>query len=1324
MLAKNSIFLFLFACLSTFNIFAQTADVTQGCTPLTVKFTNKAGVSNPFWVFNDGSGNSTELKPERIFTKAGVYNVELRAGSATGAVLGTVTISVFNKPEVTITATPLTGCVPLSVDFKSTIKKDAAIVINDYSWAFGDNNVSSNENAKNVYTKEGSYKPTFAIKTNFPSCNTTIALANDIKTTASPVASFKVDNASACEAPLTVNFTNQTQPTTGTSFAWDFGNNIKSQAENPLSQQYTKNGTYTVTLVATNAQGCKSTFSSLINIGRPKVSFSFPNDTLCLLGTYTPNNASSEGNYFWTFGSGAKVTDPTIKQPTVYWETTGTKAVNLKVTDFSGKCTKDTTITIFVEENKPQIKTTSASACQNPIKVTFESTKPMAVYDWSIVYNTLVKSNLAKPTVDLKNTDPSGYSKVGKFTVKTSLISKSYAGCEGFITKLDTFNIVNARIVPDKWQGCVPLTVTFADSSFSKEPTDTYTFLWGDGSAPQTFNSKADRAHTFTKAGEYKVRMILKNKAGCIDTSHVILIEVGDKITPNFSADKTTVCPGDTVKFKDLTSNKNIDAWHFSTNHGRSWHCFTSPNLNWVYDSVGKFPVTLTVGYNGCFSTATKNDYITVKGPLAKIDFKMQCNPKNRDVIFNSLSQDATTLSWDFGDTTNATIASLTHTYKYTGDFKVKLTATNPNTGCKSSTDSVIVHVRDLAPQFEIFKVSPPVQAGYNLCQGTQYELKSKKSKDVHKSCYSGFTWMFSDPNERPVTTSLDSIVFIPRIPKDYTLKLIVKDINGCVDTVESKHYVYNTVVQLASLPNAICMPFDLSVSASATTVEPAIVKSWEWKLDGNSLSTKQQDILKLSGLVPRKYILEAIATDDKECPGSATKEIEVYKPTSTISVIKSPTCVGSEIVVSGTDFTEKGNKLSFSWDFEGKKYSEQTFKHIAQSEGKKRLTLDIVESNTNCKNTITGDVEIQVPPNVTFNYPKVICGLQQVDFTNETKESYTTNYTWSFSDGKKFVDQKNVQKAGFSPKGTYKVTLTATTSGGCVASKDATFNVIDQPKGDFSISKSPVCLGEPITFTMKDTIGVKSYLWELGDGLTKSNTNPYTHTYQSRDILVAGITKVKLKLTAIDGACETVVEKEVSINQVIADFAILNNGACANELIKFSNNSKGADKYSWNFGDGNSSTNSVKEINNQYPRVNPAPKYTVTLSVEDTKLGCKDQISKELTLIVPTLGNNIDVPSIFTPDGTIDEDKKFKFYQKSNTGSCVNSFDIEYFEVFNRWGQRVYSSKGDSNQANAFWNGKQDNTGADLAAEVYVAIFHYKDNVIPPFKTDVTLVR
>jgi PKD repeat protein len=127
-----------------------------------------------------------------------------------------------------------------------------------------------------------------------------------IGTTAPPTASFTATPTNGV-APLLVAFTD-TSMGTPTSWAWSFGDTGTSTLENP-SHTYTTPGTYTVTLIASNAGGPNTnTQSNLITVLTPPPVASFKasptNGAAPLSVSFTDQSTGSITGWAWAFGDG------------------------------------------------------------------------------------------------------------------------------------------------------------------------------------------------------------------------------------------------------------------------------------------------------------------------------------------------------------------------------------------------------------------------------------------------------------------------------------------------------------------------------------------------------------------------------------------------------------------------------------------------------------------------------------------------------------------------------------------------------------------------------------------------------------------------------------------------------------------------------------------------------------------------------------------------------------------------------------------------------------------------------------------------------------
>lgn len=1176
--------------------FAQTADIDRGCIPLTVQFTAPAGAGSFFWDFKDGANSNLE-NPSHIFATAGTFNVEF-SNTPNGPIVGTILITVFEKPDPTITGDPMTGCAPLIVSFEDNTTLPSGVQITDYNWTFGDGSPSGNGSTINhIYNTAGNFTVSLAIETNIQSCNVTKIFDDFITTANPPPTNFNASPSSSCSAPLTVSFNNTTAGADNYTYEWDFGNGNTSTDPNPASQTYTEEGVYFVILTATDNIGCSRVFSRRITVGSPVANFDIP-DTICIGSTRTIQNLSSTGIYSWSFGNGAIPSTSNLLNPMVTFPQEGDVDISLTVTSPDGACSGDTTITVYVQDPDASFTVDPTYACVKSYEATFTPTvQNYASYTW-IFQDDSIRTEVS-PTYTIANRDTTVHSINGLLRDTTTLIVSTSAGCSAEFSFIDTIHQPNALFLPNVVEGCAPLEVTFTDQSTSNEDIVSWQYTYGDGNS-NTFTNSDDHSYTYDDPGEYPVELIISNSAGCMDTSYIQVISVGGAITPDFTADQTDVCPGDTVRFNITTPLDNIDAFHFETDDSRSFHCFQEPNLDWAYVSeTGMMDVTLYVEYNGCLSQVTKEDFINVRGPIAKLDYEVICATPF-DIEFRDSSFDATNIKWEFGDGDSSFVSMLTHTYDTTGDYTVKLTAENPASGCPASVDSVTVHVRDIEAGITLDTL---------LCLGTEYQLDASTSVDVEASCWRGYTWFFEQSN-RPITTQDSSISFNFGVPGDEVVTLVAMDINGCLDTTTLDVRVFDGRPSFEVDKDTICFPSDVTFT-DQSTADTTIV-SWSWNFgDGN------MDMGQVIG--PHTYqnattnpILPSLEiTDAVGCPWSFSLPIEVYQPTSIISTIPfDPViCEGEDIRFAASDFTAQGSNLSFDWNFgNGETSTNQIDTITYPTGGTYTVNLNYEEIATGCSGSTSIPIEVQSFPTASFSSnvdgQEIICFPSNIQLMATSTGTSPLTHSWDFGNGQMGAGPTVSTSYG---KGTFEVELISSTSAGCTDTTSRSFTLVG-PEGDFDLDPGTICKGESITFNIRDTVDISSFTWDFGDGTTADNVDPVTHQFDFHP--PGGQTLVQLILRGQNDACSTPVGKPINIRQVIADFDGTNGSTGCVGPFSFENLSSNADVFNWDFGDGSSS-------NEESPThdYTTAGVYTISLAIENSTFGCLDTIERQIEI-------------------------------------------------------------------------------------------------------------
>jgi len=240
--------------------------------------------------------------------------------------------------------------------------------------------------------------------------------------------------------------------------------------------------------------------------------------------------------------------------------------------------------------------------------------------------------------------------------------------------------------------------------------------------------------------------------------------------------------------------------------------------------------------------------------------------------------------------------------------------------------------------------------------------------------------------------------------------------------------------------------------------------------------------------------------------------------------------------------------------------------------------------------------------PIPNFTAPSVCVG-DTTFFTNISLAGDPTDNlvsaVWNFGDNSAFSSSYNTSHV-YINSGTYQVQLIVVSSMGCV--NDTTITVTVHPKPVANFSANSPCLGTPVTFTDLSTPSniITGWQWNFDD--IKNNTsnlqNP-THIYDS-----ALVYYPTLVVTSQYGCVDT-----VAIPVEIAPLPVVNFDAnkyegCVPLCVDFVDLSYSVTdtiiKWSWTFGDGNTST--LQSPSHCY--TTPGT-YTVSLEVE-TANGCK----------------------------------------------------------------------------------------------------------------------
>jgi gliding motility-associated-like protein len=283
---------------------------------------------------------------------------------------------------------------------------------------------------------------------------------------------------------------------------------------------------------------------------------------------------------------------------------------------------------------------------------------------------------------------------------------------------------------------------------------------------------------------------------------------------------------------------------------------------------------------------------------------------------------------------------------------------------------------------------------------------------------------------------------------------------------------------------------------------------------------------------------------------------------------------------------------------------------------------------------------------------------------------------------------------------GINQVTLQVTDQFGCSSNNSLSVTVNPTP-GVLFESITGGCEPLAVTFTNGSLNGF-SYLWDFGDGTTSTEQNP-VHTYAS------GVYDVSLTVTSSEGCVSSVLfPGYIEVLPVpIADASVLEDISHPYDIslatFHFQNNSLFGDSYSWDFGDGTTSS-----------EINPTHTYTsldtffAVLTVSNKY--CEDTI--RIGPIIIVFYDEIFFPTAFSPnsDGINDQ-----FHELQQVG-----ISKLYYAVFNRWGEMIY----ETNETNGQWDGSYKGERAEVGVYFWYAKADMVNGTHLDRKGTVTLIQ
>lgn len=1297
------------------------SDLTTACASTPITFCANDMVQNTTYGWNFGAGTpwvSMGFPNDCVtytYQDTGYFDVTLSVYNTACNALIVLEDYIYIPPPVALFSYTQDCNNTNEVVFLSeSIEADSLI------WDFGDGSllVYNDPNPTHTFPGPGSYQVTLEAFNFETGCFDDVT--QTVSTSINPIIVNAV-NPIGC-GPHTTGF-NSPNNTQYPNWAIDFGNGVTATATlgantiwqvtvnqpsgtinytNSLNVNwwpqvtYQNQGTYDVTITATDPGGCSYTYTyeNLVTVLNDPIFAQFDVNVIddCdeVIVNLVPTGDFVESAQ-WTFGDGGSSAElsPTY-QFFPPWDYDFTASVI--VTDEFG-CTSTITEDLgLVAPAEPAFTIASDPSCiAEVITLTNESTGEIVAYTWDF-------GDPGTPDNISDEFEPQhSYTTNGSYTV--CLTVENTGGCEQTFCVDNGVNIISpvAEITYTPQINNCLFGVQFENTTDGELLCSDWSF--GDGQ----FGGGIDPYHTYS-IGVYDVQLIVCNEYGCYDSTTVYDIFNLSNVIGQY----TTVldefdCAPFQVAFSSYNPNDQSFTYFWDYGDG-SGDPDNNTAVEHTYNAPGVYCPTLVMqDPNGCTFLIECEESIEV----TEFSFDMSSVDP---VCFGEASEFNVSGGTSYSFSHPEYITNISdNVFEVNANESVNIAVTGQFADCQQTqTLEVVIYqlpevTLDLpegvcfdSPAFSLTGGLPEGATGVYYIEGEESSVFSPSmaasndyeilysftdNNGCENSALSSMTiWELPEVTLDPIAdqceldpefaltggwpmngsytlNGVEAVAFDPSAGYgEYPLEYTFTDDNECSSSESVTITVHPSPVPMVTPPE-LCWEPVLTVESS-TTIAQGSIETYEWDLGGYG-EDSGVPTAEFSVDGPMTITVQLTVTSDQGCAAETEVEIPVFA-TPVAAFSTEDICAGELLFVDDLSTSDGAPVTSWQWSYDGISFSliEQPPGLQVNDWGTYDVSLTVT-TDEGCSDAATEPVIISPLPVIDLATQNICAGEEAVVFSNTTlPNGEEAGYQWGNGLGDTGIDDENLSETYTQP-GDYTIELTAESGPGCATSTSIVLTVHPTPVAQFAWENAQFCANGSAEFEDLSSIewgNIVSWAWS-------ANGSPFSNDSEaSLTVSEPGDYTISLVVTSSEGCSGSVTHNnalEVWPNPT-ADFYIpADLPSSAAPYIFVTDLSSGANDWQYTFSDG--AVYDDPDFTHEFT----IPGLYDLQQMVTNAYGCSDSLSVRIDYN-PEL--NVFVPNAFTPDG----DGLNEVFKPVISGATLNHYR---FIIVNRWGETVFES-------------------------------------------------